>query len=745
MCCLEHPLGDDFDAIPIPTPHDIPHAGQQIPPDVEAEHGEGVDDPIPPPPLDGGDEADTGSPQSESSLTEMEQYVYENYRPFWFSDADGWDGTTYQAGKEFCESIPLGPGETFHLCPIRAYCANGYNVPKPLTYQMDPWDDGLQWAPVSNNVNGWLMVGKTQGDRPKTCNTYLEMYHNDPAFGIDGSQTELKKHILCCQVEPESEKKNDLAGTTSQGFNNAGMPVANTDAVPVSPYNTLPDGVTPDTYEPAWYDRRTGWHGSTYQEAVDFCSSTGHTLCPYQVYCGGPKSIPFAGGVAEFLGSDFEDREYVLSRDEQWAPILNTENEWIQLLEGDDVCYTYTMLNGEKPSWGSSNEDDKTITGYLMCCHNTEAEKQTEQGKYLGGTGGGVNNPSDVPTGPMDGGTPWGLNEEEGHKYMGGEPPAVAQDENGHHTGAGNSAPHAGEHTYEDPITNMKKTLQPAWFSVQDGWRGGSHTDAMMFCDSKNKELCPLAAVCPHGPLQSPFEGAVFDSSDPSEQWVPTINRPNQWLLIGPWGESTSTQCMEYDKLNGQNPSWGLDGSSMELKRHVLCCKKVSGISQIPVQEQQQPEQPFMAEVANPTTPEASGGVVSQDTNAPLAPPAGVWFQVLNGWNAGSHEDGMHFCARQKIAGEKMELCNYEQYCPNGPSRPAAGGHSAIGFTDEDIEQWAPIAGEGANQWVMVGMRGHNHATECLTHDMLNGEAPSWGLDNSNPEHKQYIYCCFVL
>lgn len=129
MCCLEQPLGDDFTSPGIPTP-----------PDVAKEHGEGVDDPIPPPPphhnpppsdVAAGMKEDTTGPafvrQQPDTFTTFDEEIRDNYRPFWFDDNDGWKGTTWDDGKAFCNSIPNGPnGETFHLCPTKAYCPNGY-------------------------------------------------------------------------------------------------------------------------------------------------------------------------------------------------------------------------------------------------------------------------------------------------------------------------------------------------------------------------------------------------------------------------------------------------------------------------------------------------------------------------------------------------------------------------------------------------------------------------------------------
>ena len=65
---------------------------------------------------------------------------------------------------------------------------------------MDSFDDVPQWAPISNNFNGWIMVGGNSEEALPMCSTFLELYGRDPDWGLDGSRPELKRHILCCQA-----------------------------------------------------------------------------------------------------------------------------------------------------------------------------------------------------------------------------------------------------------------------------------------------------------------------------------------------------------------------------------------------------------------------------------------------------------------------------------------------------------------------------------------------------------------
>jgi hypothetical protein len=126
-------------------------------------------------------------------------------------------------------------------------------------------------------------------------------------------------------------------------------------------------------------------------------------------------------------------------------------------------------------------------------------------------------------------------------------------------------------------------------------------------------------------------------------------------------------------------------------------------------------------------------------------PMTSTWFRVGDGggWNAGTYDDAVHFCAMKKINGKRMEICPYHAYCPSGPSQPPYEGNYKTVDGDE-TEQWAPMS-TGENSWVLVGMHGHNKASQCLTYGILNGSEPSWGLDGTNKEKKLHVLCCASL
>ncbi len=124
-----------------------------------------------------------------------------------------------------------------------------------------------------------------------------------------------------------------------------------------------------------------------------------------------------------------------------------------------------------------------------------------------------------------------------------------------------------------------------------------------------------------------------------------------------------------------------------------------------------------------------------------------VWFDSTSGWNGGSHDDAVELCASMTgTTGKAMTLCPYVVYCPNGPSqKPISINAEGRDFASEG-EQWAPVFGQGDNVWVMIGMKGTNKVTQCLSYSQLHeGDDPEWGKDDSMKEIKKYVMCCSAL
>ena len=137
-----------------------------------------------------------------------------------------------------------------------------------------------------------------------------------------------------------------------------------------------------DAYLPVWYDRRTGWEGQTYEDAMLFCQShhdfvpvsrsngrlrplpadgcpslclacfflrfappppVPASQCPYKVYCRN-GSLLFDGDIGAARSS--------------WAPVLDEWDRWVQLGDGAARCAT---------SSGARRADGSDTTRILCC------------------------------------------------------------------------------------------------------------------------------------------------------------------------------------------------------------------------------------------------------------------------------------------------------------------------------------------------------------------------------------------
>jgi hypothetical protein len=504
-------------------------------------------------------ETDTTGPSLEilpnEPMTELEVEVLDSHHPMWFGTDAGWTGTTYDEAKAFCESYDSVGGGTLHLCPLSAFCPDGPTNIKPLYLQMDAFE-GVQWSPISNSFNGWVMVGKFDDKDPLTCLTHMQMFNHNPAWGLDGSKPELKEHLLCCEgytayedVPPEvvisdsvaNEDGNDSNGSSSTEAPSDGI-VSTSDAgeskeESVSISMTALEAQILVTHHPVWLNSDLGWQGTTYDDAKAFCESISDTLhlCPLDAYCpNGPRDIkPLYLHLDSFEGV-------------QWAPISDSFNAWIMVgkFEEEDplTCVTHMQMFNHNPGWGLDGSKPELKEHILCCDDNSSSESVDEAG--MPDAGSFVD--SDSPN----------SNSEGGHE--------------------GSAMVDGGKYTLEASIMN---TFNPAWFSAdQGGWDGGSHDDAIRFCEKftgshgKSMELCPYRAYCPQGPSKPVIEGHGADFDKEGEQWAPVYGQANHWVLIGKRGTDVSTTCQSHAQLTGEEPLWGLDYSNKEVKKYVMCC-----------------------------------------------------------------------------------------------------------------------------------------------------------------------------
>lgn len=419
------------------------------------------------------------------TLTELEHAIKTRYIPFWFGFKDGWSGSTYDEAVKFCASVDPGKGENFHLCPLAAYCPNGPDYDKPLFLQKEVFQ-GEQWSPTSFAENAWIQVGQLSEEAPRTCTTYLENYHQQPDWGLDGSEPGIKQHILCCKggssTEYDHESDNDAstqpdtatessAATQSDGNIEAslsdstdasaqvsiqGMPPniassAVTQNLHMGSGNSSPHGGT-TTHEaamvvhlrPVWYDHSQGWSGGSHSDAESFCNTQGGensmTLCPYDAYCPeGPSSLALGG-----LDMSF-------ATEEQYAPYHGGDDHWVLIGRFNNArtttCLDYYQLFGKTPSWGS-DDSNKELKQHLLCCASSETLQGSSVSVALQST---TSSTIEVIASPST---------EEDH------PKADAA---------------AG-----------------IWYGISGGWKGGSHTDALIFCNSQADEDGVPMELCPY-------------------------------------------------------------------------------------------------------------------------------------------------------------------------------------------------------------------------------------------------------
>jgi hypothetical protein len=303
------------------------------------------------------------------------------------------------------------------------------------------------------------------------------------------------------------------------------------------------------TFDPTWYSRTTGWEGITYADAVKFCDSRDNrVLCSYEMYCNdGIDGIPYGG---------------IRPNGEQWAPVSNGENQYVQV-GNQFTCKRYTDLHDKKkPEWGMTGLAPEHehgaggITQNILCCRNVShmiSKPVTEWGGQ-----DAVENEAEDKT-----------QETTSSAMVNVEETSVES----------NRGPNDGDKAkVSDNLTTQERekaviaAFRPIWFSSEHGWISGSYEDAVNFCESYNHMvLCPYAAYCPNGPGQPPIPGSMILQSD-GEEWVPANGPMNTWIQVGTIDGMDDTKCTLHHELLGERPKWGTDRSRSDVKHHIMCC-----------------------------------------------------------------------------------------------------------------------------------------------------------------------------
>ena len=627
------------------------------------------------------EQSQTGSMGLNTSEAEQSALV-ESYHPHWFSDKEGWSGTTYEDAKLFCNSIKIDKDQkdTLHLCPLNAYCPNGPIDDKPLYYEMDAFE-GEQWAPISDHNGQWVMVGN---GGHATCLV------NSPQMSVETLPSAVKRNIMCCHGAHEISA--DVAGVANS------TPETADDAIASANYLDQLFYKVSTAYRPIWYDRSTGWEGRTYQDAVTWCDSYHNYIpCPYEVYCPNQKNL--MAGILDQEG-------------ESWAPIVNQENEWVQVGTGG-VCEIYSERFGEKPEWGVSGANNEAITRHIMCCRAhallpEEEDTQSQSDEYV--------MKATSPPLPLE----------------------TAQTE---------SAIDESELDFDKLEVKLTEYYNPTWFDRETGWKGQTYQESKDFCNAiSGYSPCPYFVYCPGN-----GSNVLGGRKDDGESWAAVIDRDNEWVQVGAGGE-----CNLYSVTEGESPSWGLSGvNNEEITRHIMCCKHELSEEEstvdttVTVEDESAAEENIVEE-----QPESSSASTNKEGKEVYSHMTMLeiltmntfhpeWFDSRVGWLGGSYDEAKAFCESLPNANPKdnhWHLCPRQAYCPNGQREEEPLYLQKDAY---DGIQWAPVS-DRYNGWMMIGKTSEGQSQTCDEYFDVNNDDPLWGLDGTSSDMKQHILCCMV-
>ncbi|KAL7444551.1 hypothetical protein ACHAXM_009480 [Skeletonema potamos] len=280
--------------------------------------------------IESGSSPSTQHTQESSSTADVTASV--------FTREEGWKGFSRPEAIGFCS------GKALTLCTFEAVCPHGegndpaFGAPAQIT-----------WVPLSDGSD-WVQVGA--GDKVP-CEQWSKMYGGSPPWANAGEVIEeITGRIYCCESEnpvqdAAAKPTGDIASNTIEDVQS--IPASHDGLSEQQAYNNVAN-----RFAPKWFNRSTGWQGTTFEAAVQFCLSLEQNmiLCPFEAYCPmGPSSkIPFGGLIDEPTGS--------------LAPTINNRNWWVHV-GGNNVC----KQEGLDVNWGSdgSNED---VTRHIMCCKN---------------------------------------------------------------------------------------------------------------------------------------------------------------------------------------------------------------------------------------------------------------------------------------------------------------------------------------------------------------------------------------
>ena len=618
----------------------------------------------------------------------MSTKTVDMYNPILYNNTFGqWEGKSHEAARTFCGGIEHGDEGEYELCPYEAICPLGVDTTEPYGSSNINREQEYVWYPISSgggNDNDFVQVSLVD-----PCHKYSEFPTERPDWPMGDTSS-----IVCCSTKKLDAVQQDEAGD----INDASSSTSAAEVAEAVPDKTMVESqayvTMAMTFLPKWYNRETGWTGTTYNEALSFCSTTSsaYGLCPYGGICPLGHDTEPLGGVrnTEPYGS--------------WVPFADKVNIWVQTSDNPNfggVCDGRVIMTNEFPVFGQSNDEE--VTRHIACCLNqpTTSSETTDT--------------TDVVT----------------EEAVSSEATNDATDPAPTFETTDDADP---EFTPHDLLTELAyQKYQPLWHDRSSGWIGQTYAEAAEYCIAMDKyELCPYDAICPNGLNQ-------FSSSSGGQQ------TNMQWLAISPSSSSNPSEwvglptCMIYSATELEMMDEDIEDST----RNIACCL-IQGTPTLSTND-------AAATIIAAHDDDDDDEIDSNSTSA-VVPIAGkyewteedmskmyedsmeyfhpLWFDRTSNWHGQTYLEATKFC----LDFSKRIPCPYEALCPMGiNSRPLAG------FKDEINGTWAPIGGSDVdNAWVQLG-----HENSCVEWSHANPGPPSWGETGvGNEEITRHIACC---
>jgi hypothetical protein len=125
---------------------------------------------------------------------EQELSIQKSLSPIWLDAKHGWGGGSHSDAEKFCDELG-----GMKLCPYAAYCPHSTGRQPLGGHAVDFNSQGVQYAPIFEGDNAWVMIGQKGGNAATTCMLHKQLEGHDPEWGLNDERHEIKNHILCCK------------------------------------------------------------------------------------------------------------------------------------------------------------------------------------------------------------------------------------------------------------------------------------------------------------------------------------------------------------------------------------------------------------------------------------------------------------------------------------------------------------------------------------------------------------------